>query len=309
MRTHWMMGVMLLSAALLTDSARAQEARKPDGSPAATSVVRPVDPTDAEKRETARRLLQGGGNATQATARQDPSSTASGATGTSATNAALPSAQPVVTYIDPIAEAHAREIERQGRLQEEVIRRQMDRDDMLYRDQMAQQARDRELQEAIALDTIDRQRTWDEQQLAAGWHALETDAAQQYQNLMFQDQALAAGQIGLQSAVTANRGQYWALKSFRQWDNLNRSMTVVGGAFGDFSGLAAGGLNLVMHGHEDNIDRDFEEQFDAQQSGMLSDIDRTRAEQTEVRQEIRENLRLRMEALRARQGGLRQQQP
>ncbi len=300
------MAVALLLAVAPALPARAQEARKPDAPPVSAPAPKPVDPTEQQKREAARLLLLNGGKpATGTNARQvTTTSTAPAApvgtgvapvinataAGNIGYNSGASSPQPVIVVqqpVDPIAVAQAEQI----RVQNEAVRRQMD------------------LQEAIALNDIERQRQFDEQQLAYGWQALDNDLSAQYQNLAYQDQGLAANQIGLQSAVTGNRQQYFAYKSFRQWDNLNRSFAVVGNSLGDLSAPVAGVVNLAMHGHEDDIDRNYEGQFNQQQSAMLSDIDASRQQQIAVREELRNNLKTRMEALKARQAALRQPQP
>jgi len=304
---NWMVAGLLLAVSVALP-ARAQEARKPDP-PAATSapVAKPVDPTEQQKREAARLLLLNGGKqATDTKARQGQSAGAASAVPNVATGISSPANQAVtrttatsgqpgqqqVVYVqqpvDPVAVAQAEQIH----LQNEAVRRQMDRDD------------------TILLNEMDRTARFDEQQLAWGWQALDNDLANQYQNLAYQDQGLMANQIGLQSAITSNRQQFYQYKSWRQWDNLNRSMVVMGGSLGDLSAPAAGILNYAMHGHEDEIDRTAEDQFNGQQSAMMSDIDATRQQQISVRDELRSNLRMRMEALKARQAALRpSQQP
>lgn len=304
------MVAMLLLAASVTAPARAQEARKPDPPPASAPAAKPVDPSEEQKRQTARELLLKGGSkpAADSKARSNQSvMTAASATGAGVNNARSPSAQPAhpvqpVVYIqqpapqavvDPVAEAHAEH----RRLETEAYRRQMDRDDAFALSALAHQD-----------EALRQQQMFAEQHLAAGWQALDTDLANQYQGLAYQDQALAANQIGLQSAVTANRQQYFAYKSGRQWDNHHRAYAVIGGLdhyIPGAGGLGAGLLNYGMRGHEDRIDQEFEGQFNQQQSDMLTDIDASRRQQVEVRDELRNNLRMRMEALKARQDALR----
>lgn len=303
-----LLAVLLIAAAPSISLAQTSAGTsKPVTAPAAlTPVVKPVAPSEEEMREAARQHLLKGAQAPKSTAQQQSKSTAAATGGLTPVRTSSHADEP--RHQDPVREAYADQIGvqntialRQQAQSEEAFKREQDRADAALREQLVRERRAQELAETVQLADMQRQARYDDVSVAASWQALDNDLANGYQSLAFTDAALASQDIALQSQITGNRAQYWGLKSWKQWDNLNRSQAVMGNSLGDFSGIGAGILNLAMHGHEDEIDHRYETQFNQQQSDMLRDVDDLRTEHRDVRKEMRDNYRLRLEALKARQ--------
>lgn len=127
------------------------------------------------------------------------------------------------------------------------------------------------------------------------------DAQDQFMALMHTQHGLMERSIATQDQIVNNRRNYFNLQNEQRWSNLHRSQAVIGNAFGELSPIAAGVLNRISHGNEDTIDERFEGQFNSQQSGMMSDVDKLRAQQADATSAVQDNLRLRMEMLTRRQ--------
>lgn len=189
-------------------------------------------------------------------------------------------------------------------LEAEQVRRARIENDLLLQQEEHRIA----IESANAIAAIeDREQRIREDERSANLRELEwanlwnRDVQEQFVGLMHTQQGLMERSLAAQNQIVDNRRNYFNLLNEQRWSNLNRSQAVIGNAFGELSPIAAGVLNRISHGNEDTIDERFEGQFNSQQSGMMSDVDKLRAQQADATSAVQDNLRLRMEMLTRRQ--------
>lgn len=286
-----LVAVLLAVAAPLTSTAYGQSS----ATPLASRSQQASGQSEQEKRDAARRLLLASNSrrAQQAQAtvqQQQPQATQQRQADPAPANTIIvtPEAPPQqVVYVqqpvpDPIAEAHAERI----RVETAIAERQAS------------------LQEAVQMTELARQREFDRLTILQGYQGLQDQSGQAYQALLHEEQNLAHGNLHLQAQITNNRFQNDDRLRAMKWDNFNRSREVIGGAFGDLSGIAAGVLNRVSHGDEDSLDSQYNQAFDQQQYALMGDLDRSRSRQNEVMDRMQQMLEIRLAALDAQRAAL-----
>lgn len=297
-KTGWMLGISCVLA-LTTSSVLAAQAAQPSNPPAqnGASATTAQASDNAKEREVARLLLARGGSSktTPTTAQPTQNGSANSASGKPVYTGA-PSAAPEPVYVNPVDQANADAI----RIDNEIRLRQAQTQDEIDRAYAQANIRQQQVDELRQ----DRFSNMAELEITRDW--FERSQAQS-NSLLFMQTDLAQRNLDREWQITSNRQQYYQGLSDRKWDNWNRARATIGDSLGTLGAPAAGILNAIAHGNEDQIDSAYEKEFNAQQSALMGDLNESRSLQKTVINENIQVLRMQQQMLLQTTNGLQAQ--